>query len=61
MIEVNKGYVDINGEEVAVRAEVMCLIKIYTEVALIPKFGSKENARAELGKMIDRVFEEIKE
>lgn len=61
MIKVNKGSVDINGESGIVVAEIMCLIKSFTEKVLIPKWGSKENARAEFDKMVDRVFEAIEE
>lgn len=59
MIAVNKSRVEIEGTEAVVVAETMCLINTFIKEVLIPKWGSKENARNELNKMLDKVFEDM--
>lgn len=61
MIKVNKGKVNINGEEAIVVAEMMVLLKNFITGVLFLDGSPKENAREKLNKMIDAVFEEIKE
>lgn len=61
MIKANKGKVNIEGEETVVIAETMCIIKNLVSGVLIPGWGSKEKARDEFDKMIDKVFEMIEE
>lgn len=56
MIEVNKGKVSIEGEEAIVEAETMYFLWNYVKGYLIPKWGSKENAREALSKMINKVL-----
>lgn len=61
MIIVNKGKVEIEGTEAQVVAEIMCLTKSFVERVLIPKWGSKENARAELNRVMDEVFSKVED
>lgn len=61
MIKVNRGKVEIEGTEAQVEAETMCLTKSFVENVLIPKWGSKENARAELNRMMDEVFSKVED
>lgn len=61
MIKVNKGKVEIEGTEARVVDEIMCLTKSFVERVLIPRWGSKENARTELNKMMDEVFSKVED
>lgn len=59
MIEVSKGSVHFDGTEAVLVAETMCLLKSFAEHVLIPKWGSKERAKEEMGKMINEVFDKV--
>lgn len=61
MIKANKGKIDFDGTEAVLVAETMCLLKSFTEHVLIPKWGSKERAKEEMGKMINEVFDKVEE
>lgn len=61
MIKVNKGRVELNGGEAEIVAETMCLLKVLVKNALIPTWGSKENAKEKLNEMVEEVFENIEE
>lgn len=61
MIKVNKGKIEIEGTEAQVVAETMCLTKSFAEKVLIPKWGSKDNARKELNRMMDEVFLKVED
>jgi len=59
MIKVNEGHVEFKGTEAVVVAETMCFIRSFTKEVLIPKWGSKENAKCQLNKILEKVFEKI--
>lgn len=61
MIEASKGSVHFDGTEAVLVAETMCLLKSFVEHVLIPKWGSKENARNELNRMVDEVFSKVED